>query len=1008
MLILKNKMKNSKKVLLFVFVFFGSLLCSLDAFASTIVSDPITEQTVWTKNGSPYLVMRSIDVNAPLKIEPGVVVKFQHGRASAVNAGLIVNNELTAIGTGEEKIVFTSILDDENGGDDNGDVNATTPGSGDWIGLSIVKSPCTSKLEHVVISYASYGIWYVSDYYNNPNYTGLALKNSEIKNNGEGLHIFDAVPTIQNNTIKNNSIGIRAYSGNKNRVPIFRSNSIIDNGVGLNGRSLFANNSVKIDARYNWWGDVSGPYFEGGGNIKNNLEGKGNNILGPGVMFDPWLKKNPANIEVCNENCFSNVLFLPGIKTSRLYKDGALGTEDQLWVPNFFGNDVNNLDLDENGKSINDVYTRDILREDPVGRNIYETFFDKLDSLKKDRSINDFELFAYDWRQSVQDVVKNGTPYPNGEMRSVIASLISLSESSKGQKVTLIAHSNGGLLAKAIMEELEKLGLSEKVDKIVLVGSPQMGTPLATLSLLYGYDESALFGSLISGSDSRTFAENMPGAYGLLPSRKYFEQAQDPFISFSSQQTRYKDFRDAYEDDVDNYDEFGYFLLGYDGRSKPERSELEKENVLNENLFGANEQMHASLDAWEPPTGVQLIQIAGWGLDTVSGVDYSEKEKIECTSGSANTLPICVATGEYEPVYEPKFTVDGDEVVVSPSALMLPEDSNVKRYWVDLWSNNKGLTINREHKDILEVSDVKDFISNIIFNKDSSLSLPENITDQRPSPEGYSNAKSRLRMSLYSPLDIHLYDDAGNHTGPKKITIDGGEKIIIEENIPNSYYYQFGDRKYVGVPCGEHIRMQMKGYDTGSYTLKMKEVKQTENGEEIISSTTFSNFPVSSNTSVFLDIPKTGVANLPDLKADYDGDGKNDYQSKFVPDGIATVAPVEDIKDDNVTPGLPPVVPAAVPVVESSKTNNSSGGGHHHKKKNSHKKSHKKKHKKTITSQVKKVLGISTSKNSKPKSIIAKSWKNLTKKTTTTWNNVVKSTKTFKDLITKPFNYFRR
>ncbi len=59
----------------------------------------------------------------------------------------------------------------------------------------------------------------------------------------------------------------------------------------------------------------------------------------------------------------ANVLFLPGIKASRLYKKGTLGTEDQLWLPNYFGNDLKDLALDGDGKSVNSVYAKDILSQ---------------------------------------------------------------------------------------------------------------------------------------------------------------------------------------------------------------------------------------------------------------------------------------------------------------------------------------------------------------------------------------------------------------------------------------------------------------------------------------------------------------------------------------------------------------------------------------------------------------------------------------------------------------------
>ena len=639
-----------------------------------------------------------------------------------------------------------------------------------------------------------------------------------------------------------------------------------------------ADNASRIQLKNNWYGDASGP------ESISNPDGKGEKVIGTATVPN-WSSIVIENSAIANG--VSNIMFLPGIKASHLYKDGALGTEDELWIPNFFGNDVNELDLDNDGKSINDVYTRDIVKEDPVGNNIYKTFADNLKSLKNSGTINDYNLFAYDWRQSVEDVAKNGTQY-SGEIKSAITTLTSLAESSKSKKVTIIAHSNGGLLAKAIMLELDDQGLSDKVDKIIFVGSPQMGTPLSVLSMLYGYDESALFGTLILRADSRTLAEDMPGAYGLLPSKKYFDRMGNPFISFSSSQTRYKSFIDAYGEKINNFDEFKNFILGKtDEREKPDKNELENENVLNEKLFDQAVEMHKRLDDWTPPSNINVIQIAGWGLDTISGVDYTEKEETSCDHG-VYSFPICSGNGKYDPIYEPKFTVDGDNVVVAPSALMLDDTTNIKKYWVDLWSYNKGFTINRGHKDLLEVDSVEKLISNVINNNYLTSSLPEFIKTSRPSD--YDNAKPHLRMSLYSPLDINLYDDAGNHTGPKTIAIDGGTKTILEEGIPNSYYYQFGDRKYVGMPSGEYIQMEMNGYDSGVYTLKIEEIKTTESGDETISQTTFADLPVSSETKVKLDIPQTGLENLSNLQADYNGDGTNDYTVTPVPNGIATFA----------------------------------------------------------------------------------------------------------------------
>jgi hypothetical protein len=509
---------------------------------------------------------------------------------------------------------------------------------------------------------------------------------------------------------------------------------------------------------------------------------------------------------------------------------------------------------------------------------------------------------------NVEDIAREGTPYPQSVTRSLTGDLDTLAQSSKSGKVTIVAHSNGGLLAKALMLELEKSGQLDKIDKIVFVGTPQMGTPLSVLSLLYGYDESLLAGTLISREDARTLAENMPGAYGLLPSETYFSRMIEPFMKFSSENTRYKQFKNAYGDALDSFDELKTFLSGSgDGRAKPDASDVESENTLNAKLLAQAEETHRRLDTWTPPANIEVIQIAGWGLDTVSGVEYTEKEKTRCyasPSGGGAQIPSCTGMGEYEPVYDPTFTVDGDEVVTAPSALMLADAPNVKRYWVNLHDYNDVSIVNRGHKDILEVDSLGQFLSNIVYGQNLT-ELPEFIKTTRPID--YDGAKPRLRMSLYSPLDIHLYDSTGRHTGPKKITVDGQEQTIIETAIPNSYYYRFGERKYVGFGEGDDIRVEMDGYDSGSYTLKLEEVKPTATGEETLAHTTFEHLPVTSETKVSIAVPATGLSDLSPLSADVNGDGKDDYSVKPVPNGTATldmIAPEAKIGFDPVTQKL--------------------------------------------------------------------------------------------------------
>ncbi len=799
----------------------------------------ITEDTVWSGNRT---------IAGTVRVAPGVTLTVAKGSVISFvnNAILDVQGKLDAQGTYDEQIVFRK----ENPGnsDETYFFRATQQG---WIDLDYADVSGGGR----IVMVPGLDNWYQE-------ITGT-------------LMVYDtAYLTVEHSSFHDSLVA----------VGIMISDIYSERGTNIRvNRSRFFNNTkfdvanltgqIRWNFQSNWWGRPEGPDWTKFFN---------------GVDTENFLTEDP--FAGCVENCHSNVFFLPGIKASKLYKNGALGTEDQLWLPNQFGDDIEELSLDEDGKSIESVYTRDVLKSIDylvVGGPLYKGFLDKLAELKSGGTINDYEAFAYDWRMDVEDIARDGTPYPDGEIRSALERLQALSESSKSDKVTIIAHSNGGLLAKAIMLELDRQGKTGLVDKIVFVGSPQMGTPLSVLSLLYGYDEP--IPTLMSQGEARELAENMPGAYGLLPSATYFDRMNDPFIRFSSERTRYEDFKNAYGDTIGDYDEFKKFLLGTeDGRDEPGKNETDLENVLDDDLLDKAAGMHARLDAWTPPLDIQVIQIAGWGLDTVSGVEYTEKKMVECDD-DGGFIPLCGETTEYEPVYEPKFTVDGDEVVVTPSALMFSGSENVKRYWVDLNGYiNSQEEKNYTHRNLTEVGPVQQLLANIVTNSEDSYS---SVFIRSARPETDDN-ESRLRMSLYSPLDIHLYDDEGRHTGPKKVTIDGEERIAFEEGIPNSYYYQFGDRKYVGFGGGEHIRVRMDGYATGSYTLKLQEVKPTATDEEIVSYTTFENLPTTADTVVSLDIPESGLDDLEPLEADVDGDDGKDYRVVPVPDGTATLGDI--------------------------------------------------------------------------------------------------------------------
>jgi len=656
--------------------------------------------------------------------------------------------------------------------------------------------------------------------YNNFNPDPITITESEITGNKYGFVVFNTGISAHQNNIHNNiTNGVLAFSP-------------LDPNV--------------FDFTNNYWGDASGPKH------LSNQEGLGD-VVSDDVLFTPWLTSDPL-VECC-----SSVLFLPGIKASRLYSTRADESEDQLWEPNS-NSDVEDLYLNVDGTSKNpDIYTKDIIKETSFGKlNIYKSFAKMMDILFDDHKISEWKEFAYDWRQGVDNIVNNGTEYQDGNV-SLIETLQSLVSSSKNGKVAIIAHSNGGLLAKALLKKLQDdknagiNNLIDSVDVLILVAVPEIGTALSVPAILHGYDQDILGGLLTDKIRARELGRNMKSAFGLLPSKEYINHVSASPVTFvdtviSSNVTT--KMVETFGNVIDSYSEYKSFLFGAEGRVNPNSTQTDLPINLSESLFTQAENLHNNIDAWVPPESLRVIEVAGWGLPTVGSFEYYPKA---CTE----SLECGFILDE-----RPRFTSDGDGTVVVPSAHYMNFLGNAEKYWVDFKNYNTLFRVNREHKDILEINSLNDFIKSII--EENNIILDETIKEIEP-----IDTSNRLRLSIHSPVTLDAYDIDSNHTG--KICPPASDFCYLEEDIPNSSYLEFGEGKYINLPEDEFFKIKLQGTNIGTFTYESEEV--LPDGTSTISS--FVDIPVTTQTQA--EITLNSNTQIPQLALDVTGDGKSDF-----------------------------------------------------------------------------------------------------------------------------------
>jgi triacylglycerol esterase/lipase EstA (alpha/beta hydrolase family) len=425
-------------------------------FASTI-----SQNTTW-HDGQIIIINNSdgltVQAGVKLTIEAGAIVKLANFNDINVYGNLEVE------GSSDKPVFITSFEDDSLGGDCNGDGTSTLPNTGSWGKIKTLGSSAEINIDYAQIKYGG-GVYFAPCFAGSPSDTvsignTITITHSNLLDNEQ---LFELGSTdllkINYSNFWNPDFCYQEYDADGNPIDKWDCGSTIEN----RGDTVF-------DLSNNYWGSPLGP----------------TQIL----TDDDW------NKPILGTHILGQANYVPFLTSPWIYVPPKPKLNPVILIPGFFGS----------GGSY------DHLALDPI----LHTYDDLWAALKLAGYQENKSLFAfpYNWRQS------NATSSLLLKQKinevKVACNSASLADYDCS-KVDLVAHSMGGLVARAY---IEGDNYQNDVDQLIFLATPQQGSPTAYLAWEggeagTGFSNTVLWNLMFSEADNKDYFTNFSYFRGL-------------------------------------------------------------------------------------------------------------------------------------------------------------------------------------------------------------------------------------------------------------------------------------------------------------------------------------------------------------------------------------------------------------------------------------------------------------------------------------------------------------